>query len=591
METAEKLITENLNVWTSVIKIKSSAGRGSGKKRELYGVGKLRGLILELAVNGMLVPQNSNDEPAEHLLKRIVAIRNTQIAEGKIKKAAVRQGKFFPPQTRRPKSWESTTLGTIGDWGSGSTPKRDNPGYYGGDITWLKSGELNDCETVASSSETITDEALASGSFRRNQSSDVLIAMYGATIGKVAILAEPAVTNQAVCGCTPFDGVFNRYLFFFLLSQRSNFHAASEGGAQPNISKVKLLGYPFAIPPLAEQHRIVAKVDELMALCDQLEQEQTRSLDTHDTLVATLLGALTTATADASQFAEAWQRIHANFDTLFTTESSIDQFKQAILQLAVMGKLVEQDPADEAAATTLERIATQRAELIKAGDLKNRKLLPPISKDEEPSKLPDPWQWCRLDVLITDMDAGWSPACPPTPSPSHDIWGVLKTTAVQVMEYREIENKVLDGGKSPRPQYEVRSGDILITRAGPKNRVGISCLVENTRPRLMISDKIIRFHLVEVGITERFISLCLNAGPTWDYLENAKSGMAKSQMNISQGKLRAAPIPLAPLDEQHRIVAKVDELMTLCDQLKASLATAQATQLNLADSLVEQAIG
>ncbi len=255
-----------------------------------------------------------------------------------------------------------------------------------------------------------------------------------------------------------------------------------------------------------------------------------------------------------------------------------------------MGKLVEQDPADEAAATTLERIATQRAELIKAGDLKKRKLLPPISKNEEPSKLPDPWQWCRLDVLITDMDAGWSPACPPTPSPSHDIWGVLKTTAVQVMEYREIENKVLDGSKSPRPQYEVRSGDILITRAGPKNRVGISCLVENTRPRLMISDKIIRFHLVEVGISERFISLCLNAGPTWDYLENAKSGMAESQMNISQGKLRAAPIPLAPLDEQHRIVAKVDELMTLCDQLKAGLATAQATQLNLADSLVEQAI-
>jgi type I restriction enzyme S subunit len=332
-------------------------------------------------------------------------------------------------------------------------------------------------------------------------------------------------------------------------------------------------------------------VDELMALCDRLEQEQENSLETHETLVATLLNGLTESTASPEAFAEAWQRIQTHFDLLFTTESSIDQLKQTILQLAVMGKLVPQDPEDEPASTALEEIASERTALIKAGDLKKRKLLPPISRAEEPAKLPKHWAWCPLDVLITEMDAGWSPACPPTPSPSHDIWGVLKTTAVQVMEYREVENKVLDEGKSPRPQYEVRSGDILITRAGPKNRVGISCLVENTRPRLMISDKIIRFHLVEIGISERFISLCLNAGPTCEHLEKAKSGMAESQMNISQGKLRAAPIPLAPIEEQHRIVAKVDELFTLCDELKARLAMAQETQLYIAESLVEQAIG
>ena len=166
----------------------------------------------------------------------------------------------------------------------------------------------------------------------------------------------------------------------------------------------------------------------------------------------------------------------------------------------------------------------------------------------------------------------------------------MKTTAVQIMEFREDENKVLDESKAPRPQYEVKPGDILITRAGPKNRVGISCLVEKTRPLLMISDKIIRFHLVEIGISERFISLCLNAGHTWKYLEDAKSGMAESQMNISQGKLKPAPIPLAPIREQHRIIEKVDELLELCDRLKASLSSAQETQLNLVDSIVEQAI-
>jgi type I restriction enzyme S subunit len=189
------------------------------------------------------------------------------------------------------------------------------------------------------------------------------------------------------------------------------------------------------------------------------------------------------------------------------------------------------------------------------------------------------------------MDAGWSPACPPEPSPNDDKWGVLKTTAVQSMEYREYENKVLADNKEPRPQYEVKVGDILITRAGPKNRVGVSCLVQSTRPKLMISDKIIRFHLVEAGMCERYISLCLNAGSTAEYLEAVKSGMAYSQMNISQDKLKAAPIPLCAVNEQHRIVAKVDELMALCEQLKARLSDAQTTQLHLADAVVENALG
>ncbi len=134
-------------------------------------------------------------------------------------------------------------------------------------------------------------------------------------------------------------------------------------------------------------------------------------------------------------------------------------------------------------------------------------------------------------------------------------------------------------------------GDILITRAGPKNRVGISCLVEQTRPKLMISDKIIRFHLVEIGLSERFISLCLNAGATAAYLESTKSGMAESQMNISQDKLKLAPIPLGPVREQNHIMDKVDELMFLCDQLKARLQTSQQTQLALAEALVEGALG
>ena len=186
------------------------------------------------------------------------------------------------------------------------------------------------------------------------------------------------------------------------------------------------------------------------------------------------------------------------------------------------------------------------------------------------------------------MDSGWSPACLENPSPSENIWGVLKTTAVQVMKYLEFENKELPEKLQPRPETEAKAGDILFTRAGPKNRVGISCYIESTRQKLMISDKIIRFH--PVLCDGRFITLALNAGLAADYIEKSKSGMAESQVNVSQEKLKATPILLPPTAEQHRIVAKVDALMALCDQLKTRIQQANQQQQAIADALVAQAV-
>ena len=236
---------------------------------------QLRQTILNLAVRGKLVEQDPGDEPAAELLKRIAAEKARLVKAGKARKLEVdpvtNEEISFPV----PSNWVWTRLGSIGDWGSGSTPSRGNSDLYGGGITWLKSGELNDNRALEGSKETVSKLAVEKGSFRINKTGDVLIAMYGATIGKVAILAESAVTNQAICGCTPFPGVFNQYLYFYLLSQRAQFHSASEGGAQPNISKIKIIWTTFPLPPLAEQHRIVAKVDELMAICDQLEAQIT----------------------------------------------------------------------------------------------------------------------------------------------------------------------------------------------------------------------------------------------------------------------------------------------------------------------------
>jgi len=263
---------------------------------------RLRRFILDLAVRGKLVPQDPNDEPAAELLKWVKMEKARLMKEGKIKKEQPLPAlDEFEVPFATPKNWMWAQLGEIGDWGSGSMPPRGNSEYYGGDVTWLKSGELGDSLALKGSEEKVTNLALQKCSFRLNQPGDVPIAMYGATTGKLAMLSEPAVTNQAVCGCTPFDGILNRYLFLYLLSRREDFHAQSEGGAQPNISKVKIVLSPFALPPLAEQHRIVAKVDELMALCDQLEiQPPPTEADSRRLLEAVLHEALAPALEEAA---------------------------------------------------------------------------------------------------------------------------------------------------------------------------------------------------------------------------------------------------------------------------------------------------
>ena len=267
----------------------------------------LREVILNLAVRGKLLKQDPADEPASEVLGRIAAEKKSLINARLVKSFKVNPITTAEIPFSIPTNWQWTRLGNIGDWGAGSTPSRANKAFFGGNTNWLKSGELNDNRHLFGSEETITQLALDRYSFRMNQSGDVLIAMYGATIGRLAILAESSVTNQAVCGCTPFQGVLSDFLFFFLLSQRSAFRESSEGGAQPNISKIKIIRKPFPLPPLAEQHRIVAKVDELLTLCDELEagvvstnEIRAHLLESflHDTLVSASHEAVATSKFD-----------------------------------------------------------------------------------------------------------------------------------------------------------------------------------------------------------------------------------------------------------------------------------------------------
>lgn len=227
--------------------------------------------ILGQAIQGKLVEQRVEEGTGQELYKVIQDEKKKLIQEAKLKKQ-----KALPEITENeipfeiPETWKWVRLGEIGDWGSGATPSRTNPEYYGGDIPWLKTGDLTD-GYIYDVPEYITGLALERTSVRLNPKGSILIAMYGATIGKLGILTKAMTTNQACCACIVFPSIYNLYLFYFLLANRTTFIKKGEGGAQPNISKEKIVNTLIPLPPLAEQKRIVEKIEELLPLVEKLK--------------------------------------------------------------------------------------------------------------------------------------------------------------------------------------------------------------------------------------------------------------------------------------------------------------------------------
>jgi len=374
------------------------------------GVARLRELILTLAMQGKLVPQDPSDEPASVLLQKIRGEKERLIAEKKI-----RQGRPLPDVGNEemffelPGTWEWVRLNSIGDWGAGATPSRTNGNYYGGKIPWFKSGELTS-DHITESEETVTEAALRECSLRLNQPGDVLIAMYGATIGKTAILDVAGTTDQAVCACTPFSGMSNSYLLLLMKALKPYFISQGAGGAQPNISREKVIHTVIGLPPLAEQSRIVARVEELMQVCDALEAQGQLEAEQHARLVSTLFGSLLQSDTPEA-LADNWQRIATHFDMLLDRPEAVDALEQTILQLAVRGLLVPQDPSDEPASLLLQKIRTEKDQLIAQGKIKRDKPLPPITDEEMAFELAQGWEWVRIGALVNASEAGWSPTC------------------------------------------------------------------------------------------------------------------------------------------------------------------------------------
>ncbi|MBL0562901.1 restriction endonuclease subunit S [Aeromonas hydrophila] len=570
----ENLITDHLDLWTAAVRPKSSAGRGSNSKLELTGIKKLRELILELAVRGKLVPQDPSDEPASVLLERIATEKTRLVKEKKIKKSKAlpeigEEEKLF----ELPDGWEWCRLSGIAFPQAGFAFKSNGFNEHGEGIPLIR---IRDVGQVFSGTyyngEYKPEFVVMSGEYLISMDGNFRVAPWS---------GSEALLNQRVTRLIFFfEKTAKRFIAEALQLRLISLQGVKAYTTVDHLSGGQIAESVIAIPPLAEQHRIVAKVDDLMALCDQLELRSESQLAAHQTLVETLLATLTDC-VDADELAQNWARLSTHFDTLFTTERSIDSLKQNILQLAVMGKLVQQDPSDEPAAALLARIATKKAQLVKEKKIKKEKPLPAISEDEKPFELPKGWEWCRLPDL-GELARGKSKHRPRN-DPKLYVNGTIPLVQTGdvaradclIESYTAMYNEIGLAQSQLWPK-----GTLCITIAANIADTGIlgfdACF----------PDSVVGYTPYEPSLPVVYFDF---------FIRTAKENLERfapstAQKNINLEILSNILVPCPPTQEFIRIVSRVNDLFAICDQLKSRLQTSQQTQLALAESLVEGAL-
>ncbi len=544
------------------------------------GVQKLREMVLQLAVQGKLVPQDPKDEPASVLLEKIKAEK-----KGLIKEKKIRKGTPLPPidtdsvPYELPMSWAWSRLGVIGRIVGGGTPKTGNSEYFSEKgIPWLTPADLYKLEGkyIARGRRDISALGLQKSSAQLMPKGTVLFSSR-APIGYVAIANNELCTNQGFKSCVPFIIDMNEYIYYFLKHAAKEIDNQASGTTFKEVSGKIVSEIMIPVPPLKEQKRIVAKIDELMALCDGLEASKQKvsinCIQLNDASIHKLLTA-----REPKKFRKHWQRICNNFDLLYSKPANVDKLRQAILQLTIQGKLVPQDPKDEPASVLLEKIKAEKERLIKEGKIKKGKPLPPIKSDEMPYELPNGWEWTRLvaiglinprNEIGDETEVSFVPM-KLVPTVLGDrvgseirLWGDIKNGFTHFSEGDVALAKIT-------PCFQNRKSAVM---RGLKNGLGAGTTeLHIFRPiiNLIISEYILLYLKTSKFIREGVSKMTGSAG----------------QKRVPKTYFSETPFPLPPTNEQKRIVAKVDELMSLCDELETSLSQSHTD----CDRLMEAAV-
>ncbi|MEH3297093.1 restriction endonuclease subunit S [Raoultella planticola] len=545
--TVEKLITDHIDIWSSALQTRSTAGRGSNGKIDLYGIKKLRELILELAVRGKLVPQDPNDEPASELLKRIAAEKAELVKQGKIKKQ-----KPLPEISEDekpfelPVGWEWVRLGEVAEiirgvtYGKAQSSEVEKEGM----IPLLRANNIQ--SKILIEPLVYVDEKLVS-SEQYLRTGDVLIAMSSGSeslVGKAAQFYEKGdYTFGAFCGVirTYFKEI-NDFIGFFLKTPlyREQTKASGKGIGIKNLNKSNLEMLLVALPSKKNSTQLLEEITFLLTLCDQLEQQSLTNLDAHQQLVETLLATLTDS-RNAEELAENWARISQHFDTLFTTEASIDALKQTILQLAVMGKLVPQDPNDEPASELLKRIEQEKAQLVKEGKIKKQKPLPPVSDEDKPFELPEGWE----TVYMQDISELITDGTHQTPKYTENGRPFVSAQCVKPFKFMPENCRFVSEDdyqqyiKNRKPELN----DILLSRVGAG--IGESAVIDSDLEfAIYVSTGLIK--PMKKNINSNYLVLWLNSPIGRGFSSKYTYGKGVSQGNLNLSLIRSFLVSLPP---------------------------------------------
>jgi type I restriction enzyme S subunit len=431
------------------------------------GVAKLREMVLQLAVQGKLVPQDPNDEPASELLRRIKAERDKLVKAGKFKKP-----KPLSPVSAKevphpiPDSWKWTRVREVThDLGQGVPHER---------FTYVDVTSIDSRRGVISEHVQVLDANEApSRARKRVVPGSVIYSTVRPYLLNVAVVdreySPKPIVSTAFSVLHPYDGVVPQYLLIYLRGSvfTGYVNEAMKGMAYPAINDAKMSVGPVPLPPTPEQKRIVAKVDELMKRCDELEAQQQHRATERVQVSSACLHRLTSP--DVESTPEAWRRVRSNFDELYGCVETVSALRKSILQLAVQGKLVPQDPNDEPASELLKRIKAEKDKLVKAGKIKKPKPLPPVNPEEKPFAVPSGWAWTRLAVIV-ESHIGKTP---PTKNPAY--W----TDAGSGYAWASIAD-MPDGGRVLGTK-QVRAGRGRNLAHELQVDSGQSCLRRNTR--------------------------------------------------------------------------------------------------------------
>jgi type I restriction enzyme, S subunit len=521
---------------------------------------RLRRFILDLAVRGKLVEQDPREEPASELLKRIQVERGRHSTIGTVRKNKVdRQVDIQEMPFELPKSWVRTSLGEVSRYG---LPEKVASNKEITANTWVV-----DLEDIEKDNSRLIERVLSvrrpfRSSKTRFKKGDVLFGKLRPYLNKVLVADVDGVCTTEIVPIRGFSGMAPEYIRLVLKSPLTmkRINRLMYGMKMPRLGTEDALGLNFPLPPLAEQHRIVAKVDELMALCDRLEAAQTERESRRDRLVASSLHHLNNG-ADADAFREHARFYFNHLPRLTTRPDHIKQLRQTILNLAVRGKLVEQDPTDEPASELVQRIGGEKA-------------------DNEPFSIPISWVWISVgqigDARLGKMlDKGKNKGTPRRYLRNVNVrWFDFDLSDVFQMRFEDAE----------LAEFALRKGDVLICEGGEPGRAAVWDEREN---KIYFQKAIHRVRFPE-GVAPHFFVNALRQSADSGRLSGYFTGVGIK--HFTGRGISSFVFPLPPLAEQHRIVAKVDELMTLCDQLETQITTTQSESRHLLEAILHEAL-